>query len=121
MINGQKAFQEKLRIILEKNFHGNMAALAKDMGIHRNQLTLYLSGKSSPNLETVDKIAQGIGISTAELVGISVNTPVNQSQIHRHLINSVSLLDVPTAKVVSDVVDHILRGQAKDTVRKKKV
>jgi len=51
-------------------FKSNMAEFSRVCGVHRNQLTSYLQGETTPNLNTLDKIAEGLGVSPVELLGL---------------------------------------------------
>lgn len=55
---------ESLRI--EKGF--TKQALADSIGMERSQLSIILSGKNSPTLETMERIAVGLGVDVTDLL-----------------------------------------------------
>jgi transcriptional regulator with XRE-family HTH domain len=51
---------------LEKGF--TIQALADCIGMERSQLSNILSGKNSPTLDTMERIAIGLGVDVADLL-----------------------------------------------------
>lgn len=47
----------------------SIQALADVIGMHRSALSDLLSGKHSPTLDTMDRIAKGLGVDVLDLLG----------------------------------------------------
>jgi transcriptional regulator with XRE-family HTH domain len=64
-----KAFGERL-LVARFNFDRiTQEAVAERAEIHRTQMTLYESGRRMPMLETVVRLAGGVGLTAGELLG----------------------------------------------------
>ena len=54
--------------------------LAKNSGLSRNAIYNYENGRRSPDIETLNKIAAALGVTSNELLGLSTNS-INLSRI----------------------------------------
>lgn len=57
--------------ILRKQRGLSIQALADEIGMVRPQLSEILSGKNSPRLDTMERIARGLGVDVRELLSES--------------------------------------------------
>jgi transcriptional regulator with XRE-family HTH domain len=64
-----EAFGQRL-VVARFNFgRASQETVADRAGIHRTQMSLLESGARLPNLETVVRVAGGVGLSAGELLG----------------------------------------------------
>ena len=67
-----KYFRKKLKLTQEQ--------LAKNSGLSRNAIYNYENGRRSPDIKTLNKIAEAFGISPNELLGLDTKQ-INLSQV----------------------------------------
>lgn len=61
-------FIKSLKSVLMGRFNGNVSEMARETGIHRNQLDRYLSGANSPTLETLEALAKALAQNPVEML-----------------------------------------------------
>jgi len=61
---------------LERGF--TKQALADSIGMERSQLSNILSGKNSPTLETMERIATGLGVDVIDLLSTAARKKASQ-------------------------------------------
>jgi transcriptional regulator with XRE-family HTH domain len=64
-----EAFGERLIVARFEFGRASQEVVAERAGIHRTQMSLLEGGDRLPNLETVVRVAGGVGLSAGELLG----------------------------------------------------
>lgn len=68
----------------------SQSALAQQIGVQRQTVSLYMSGQSSPNTEILTNIANALDVSADYLLGLSVVPLVDESLIAAHEYTGLS-------------------------------
>lgn len=82
-------FATNLRECME-NKGVSQSALAQQIGVQRQTVSLYMSGQSSPNTEILTNIANALDVSADYLLGLSVVPLVNESLSAAHEYTGLS-------------------------------
>lgn len=104
---------QKIEKLLNNTSYSSISALAKDLGIHRNTLYLYLSGKQGPFTSVVEEIAAKLRIDPLEIISSTQVNP-NQQLTQSDLVQLIS-------KNFADKNDWafiLIGSRAKGTARK---
>lgn len=57
------------RLLREQSKHSSVAAFVKTLGISEGTYNLLVSGATNPTIDTLEKIASGLGLTFYELIG----------------------------------------------------
>jgi transcriptional regulator with XRE-family HTH domain len=82
----------------------NPSALAKSIGMSNPLMYAYLSGKSDPGIEQLERIASGLGTTLAALIGEQVPRPADPAVERLRLEAIELLLKAPPVKVESVLI-----------------
>lgn len=98
------------------------AYLAKESNIVTTQLNNYLTGRNTPGLEPLEKIARALGVSVASLLGDEVPSPLPRSlSLEEMKLTAISAIlaisDEATLKTILDLFKPRLNSTPKQNKR----
>jgi len=99
-----KLFIKKLDEIITHKFDGNVSKYARTAGVGISTIQNYLSGRSIPNSETLEKLAKAAGISKDDLY------PGESSANDTEVVKEESAVYTAEEKRYINKVVDILRG-----------
>ncbi|MCH5199139.1 MAG: helix-turn-helix transcriptional regulator [Oscillospiraceae bacterium] len=84
--------------------------LASYLGITKNVISDWKSGKNKSYMKHLDKIAEFLGVSVDELLGSSSNT-VQFSPQKQKLVSLIDQLDEPDMYKLEGILEEMLRNE----------
>src|SRR6476661_7823903 len=101
-----------LKYWLVAKFENNLAEMSRVTGIHRNQLNGYLSGKNSPSLEVLERIAKGAGVSVAMLLATEDERSALELTVSLHGPRIPTLAEGVAAETLKRIDERLARLEA---------